>query len=183
MRKIVLTFGLISGVLISAMMAATIPFQHQIGSDKAMFVGYTTMVLSFLLVFFGERSYRETVGGGLITFSKGFAVGISITMITCICYVLTWEIIYHFFMPDFMDQYSAHMVEKAKASGMSQAALQQQLEQIQKMKALYANPLINAAMTLIEPFPVGLAITLLSAAVLRRSRKATARHATTPVAS
>ena len=30
------------------------------------------------------------------------------------------------------------------------------------------NPLINARLTFIEPFPVGLAITLISAAILRR---------------
>ena len=36
------------------------------------------------------------------------------------------------------------------------------------------NPLINAAVTFTEPFPVGLLITLISAAVLRRHL--TARH-------
>ena len=46
---------------------------------------------------------------------------------------------------------------------------------MQKYKEMYDNPLINAAMTFIEPFPVGLLITLLSAAVLRK--KAGARDA------
>lgn len=181
MRRIVLTFGLISGVLISAMMAATVPYEHKIGYDKAEYVGYTIMVLSFLLVFFGVRSYRDNVNGGHITFARGFAVGISITLITCICYVVTWEIMYHFFMPDFMDKYAAQMIEKAKASGLSEAALQHQLEQVNQMKKLYANPLINAALTFIEPFPVGLAITLISAAVLRRRSKVAAERATSPV--
>jgi hypothetical protein len=33
---------------------------------------------------------------------------------------------------------------------------------------MYDNPLLNAAMTFVEPFPIGLVITLISAAVLRR---------------
>ena len=36
------------------------------------------------------------------------------------------------------------------------------------MKAMLNNPLINAAMTFIEPFPVGLVVTLVSAGILRR---------------
>jgi hypothetical protein len=169
MKKTILTFGLISGALSSLMMLATVPFMHKIGFDKGYYFGYTAIVLSFLLVFFGIRSYRDNVGNGHITFSKAFAVGISITLISCIFYVLTWEILYfNFLHHDFMDQYSAYVVEKLKAKGASPAAIQAQIEQLQKYKELYENPLFNAAMTFIEPFPVGLAITLISAAVLRK---------------
>ena len=168
MKKTILTFGLISGALSSLMMMITVPFAHKISYDKALVIGYTTMVLSFLLVFFGIRAYRDNVGNGQITFSKAFAVGISITLISCILYVVTWEIIYFNFMHDFMDQYGARMIEKLKASGASAATIQTQIQQQKHMKELYENPFINAAMTFIEPFPVGLVITLVSAAVLRR---------------
>jgi len=80
MKKTVLTFGLISGALSSLMMVATVPFAHRIGFNKALIVGYTTIVLSFLLVFFGIRSYRDNASNGQITFTKAFAVGISITL-------------------------------------------------------------------------------------------------------
>ena len=168
MKKTVLTFGLISGALSSLMMVATVPFLHKIGFNKGLVIGYTAIVLSFLLVFFGIRSYRDNVGSGQITFSKAFAVGISITLISCIFYVVTWEILYFNFLPDFMDQYGALLMEKLKASGASAAAIQAQLEQIRKYKEMEDNPLLNAAMAFIEPFPIGLAITLISAAVLRR---------------
>jgi hypothetical protein len=179
MKKTIITFGLISGVVSSLMMAATVTFAGRISFDKGLIVGYTGIVLSFLLVFFGIRSYRDNYGNGQITFSKAFAVGISITVISCICYVVTWEIIYFNFLPDFMEKYGAHMVERAKASGASAAAVQAQVEQAKKYKEMYDNPLINAAMTFIEPFPVGLAITLISAAVLRR--RPGAQQAQSPV--
>src|ERR1700680_4188603 len=101
MKKTVLTFGLISGALTSLMMVATVPFEDKIGFDKGEFLGYTILVLSFLLVFFGIRSYRDNVGNCQITFAKAFAVGISITLISCICYVVPWEILYYNFLPDF----------------------------------------------------------------------------------
>jgi|SRR5262249_16674294 len=168
MKKTILTFGLISGAISSLLMIATVPFAHRIGFNKGLVIGYTSMVLSFLLVYFGIRSYRDNVGSGQITFGKAFAVGLSITMISCICYVITWEILYYNFLPNFMNEYAAQVIEKTKASGASEAALQAKIQEMDKAKEMYKNPFFNAAMTFIEPFPVGLLITLISAATLRK---------------
>jgi hypothetical protein len=168
MKKTVLTFGLIGGVVISALMLGTIPFAKKIGFDKSEFVGYTTMVAAFLMVFFGIRSYRENVGGGIISFGRAFAVGALITLITSVCYVLTWEVMYFKLMPNFLNEYSNYMVEKMKASGASQQAIDVKLQQMQQFKQMYDNPFVNAAITFLEPLPVGLIITLISSLILRK---------------
>ncbi len=168
MKKTILVFGVISGALSSLMMLATVPFLNKIGFDRGEVIGYTAIVLSFLLVFFGIRSYRDNVGNGQITFGKAFAVGIGITLISCVFYVVTWEVLYFTVLHGFMDKYAAYLVEKLKASGASAAAIQAQVQQLKKYKELYENPLFNAAMTFIEPFPVGLVITLISSAVLKK---------------
>jgi hypothetical protein len=180
MKKTVLTFGLISGAISSLLMVATIPFADKIGFGHSYVIGYTTIVLSYLLVFFGIRSYRDNVGNGQITFKKAFAVGISITLISCIFYVVTWEILYFNFLPDFMDKYGAYMIAKLKASGAGPAAIQAQIEQVKKYKEIEDNPLLNAVMTFIEPFPIGLAITLISAAVLRKKMQSQPAPSTLP---
>ena len=172
MKKTVLTFGLIAGAIMAAMMFATLPFIDKIGFDKGEILGYTTMILAFLLVFFGIRSYRENVGGGQITFGRAFAVGILITMVSCACYVVAWEIIYFKLMPDFVDKYAGYMIEKVRASGASQQAIDATAEQMKSFKAMYDNPFINAAITFVEPFPVGLIVTLISAAFLRKKKTA-----------
>jgi len=168
MKKTILKFGLLSGALSSLLMVATVPLEDKIGFDKSEYLGYTLIVLSFLLVFFGIRSYRDNAGQGHITFTKAFGVGISITLITCIFYVATWEILYFTVLHDFTDKYAAHLLEKARAAGASAAALQAQTQELAKFKQQYENPLYNSAMTFLEPFPVGLAITLISAAILRK---------------
>jgi hypothetical protein len=168
MKKTVLTFGLIGGAIMAAMMFATLPFMDKIGFDKGEIVGYTTMILAFMLVFFGIRSYRENVSGGRITFGRAFAVGILITLVACVCYVVAWEILYFKFMPDFAEKYASYMVEKVRASGASQKAIDAQLQQVKSFKAMYDNPFINAAITFTEPFPIGLIVTLISAAILRK---------------
>jgi Protein of unknown function (DUF4199) len=168
MKKTILTYGLISGAFAALTMSITVPFEDKIGFNHSLFLGYTMIVLSLMMVFFGIRSYRDNVGNGQITFVKGFTIGISITLIMCVCYVVTWEIIYFNFMHDYLDKYSAHMVEKARAAGASAAAIQAQVEEMRQLKVKYENPLFNAAYTFIEPFPVGLLMTLISAAILRK---------------
>ena len=172
MKKTVLTFGIISGVIIAVLMAATTVFAERIGFDRAIVVGYTTMLIAFLLVFFGIRSYRDNVGGGEISFGRAFTVGILITLITCLFYVVIWQIIYKNFLPDFADKYANHVVEKSRASGATPEQLAKQMEELKDMKALLDNPWLSSAVIFIsEPLPVGLVMTLISALILRKRRR------------
>lgn len=172
MRKIVLTFGLIAGAILSAMMLLTLPFQDQIGFDKGAIIGYTTMVLAFLMVFFGVRSYRDTVAGGIVTFGRAFKVGLMITAVASVCYVATWELIYYRLAPDFGDKYAAYSVEQAKKSGATDAQIATKTKQMSEFKEMYKNPLVNIALTMLEPLPVGVLFTLVAAFVLSRKRRA-----------
>jgi hypothetical protein len=170
MKKTVWTFGLISGAILSVMMLAVLPFQDEIGFDKGEVIGYTSMVLSFLLIFFGIRSYRDNVGGGLISFGRAFAVGSLIVAVSSACYVATWEVIYYKLAPDFVTKYQAHIIDKTRADGGSQAAIDKKIADMQKFADLYKNPFINVAITFLEPLPVGLVIALISAGILRTRR-------------
>jgi len=169
MKRIVIIFGLISGVISSALMFLTLPFMHNgtVNFENGYVIGYTAILLSFLLVIFGIRSYREN-NGGTITFGRAFTVGILITLISCVFYVASWEVIYYKIMPDFADRYAAHAISDMRAKGATDAAIAAKKVEMEKMKTMLDNPLLNAAMTFIEPFPVGLIVTLISAAVLRR---------------
>ncbi len=171
MRKIVLTFGLISGAVLSAMMLLTLPFQDKIGFDNGAIIGYTTMVLAFLMVFFGVKSYRDTVGGGRVTFGRALSVGLLITAVASICYVATWELIYYKFAPTFGDKYASYAIEKAKKSGATEAQITAQTKQMTEFKEMYKNPMVNIAYTLLEPLPVGILFTLVTAVALSRKRR------------
>jgi hypothetical protein len=170
MRKIVLRFGLASGAILVALAMIMMPLclSGTLDFDHSEILGYSSMVLSFLLVFFGIRSYRDTVAGGAIGFGKAFQVGILITLITCAMYVLAWEIAYFNFFPNFLDQYSAHVLAKMRSTGASEAAIRETTTQMAGLAKHYKNPFFNSAVTFMEVFPVGLIMTLISAAILRR---------------
>jgi hypothetical protein len=168
MKKTVLTFGLIAGVIISVLMNASLLLAKRIGSGHSMALGYTIMVASFLLVYFGIRSYRDNNLGGQISFGRAFSCGILITLITTVFYVVSWEIMFFNFMPHFMDGYFAAQIHRVQASGLDAATIATRVAAIQHSQQLYQNPFVNAAYTFIEPLPVGIIITLISAGVLRR---------------
>jgi ethanolamine transporter EutH len=170
MKKIVLTFGLLSGGILATMATIMMPLcmNGTIDFDHTEILGYTIMVLSFLLVFFGIRSYRENVGGGVVTFGKAFQVGILMSLITGAVYVISWEIVYYNFLPDFEDRYSAHMIDRVRARGATEPAIEEKKKEMARFKELYKNPFIKVGMTFLEAFPVGLIVTVVSAAILRR---------------
>lgn len=171
MKKTVLTFGLISGAIMSVMMLATVPFMDRFGFDKGEVIGYTTMVVAFLLVFFGIRSYRDNIAGGTISFGRALAVGLAITAIASLCYTATWEVLYFKVMPDFATKYTQYQMERARAQGKSDAELLKMRADAEKFARSYRNPVFNSAITFLEPLPVGIVITLVSAAILRRKRR------------
>ena len=165
MKKTVLTYGLISGVIAAVLMLAHVPFMD--GSNKALIVGYTGIGLSALLIFFGVRAYRENVGNGKISFGRGLAVGILIALISAACYVAAWEVVY-FSSPGIADHIFDKQVEELKATGAPQEKIDETAREVESFKKLYANPFVNVAFTFIEAFPVGLLMTLISAVILRR---------------
>lgn len=172
MRRIVLTFGLISGFILLAMLAVTLPLtmSGRMDFDGAEVLGYTSMLLAFLMVFFGIRSYRRNIGGGAITFGRAFKVGILITLVTCAVYVIAWEIYYFNFDHGFAEQYAAHVLDKMQREGATEAAISAERVKMEKFRELYQNPLINSGMTFLEVFPLGLIMTLVSAGVLRKKK-------------
>jgi len=172
MRKIVLTFGLMAGAVMSALMVLALVYQDAIGFDRGVVVGYTSMVLAFLMVFFGVKSYRDNVAGGHVTFGRAFKVGLLITLVGTACYVVAWQVVYYGFMPDFLDKYTAYALDQARQSGATETEVMQKAKEMADFGEMYKNPLVNIAFTAMEPLPVGLVFTLVSAGVFGRKQTA-----------
>jgi hypothetical protein len=175
MKRTVLVFGLISGFISIGLMLFTLLFVDKLTFDNGLIYGYTALVLSSLVTFFGVRSYRDNVADGRLGFGRGLVIGLLITLVSCVCYVAVWEVVYFKVMPDFGEKYAAHMVERVRASGGTPERIEQARRDAADFKTMYDKPWNNAALTFLEPLPVGVAISLISAAVLRRKPKEAAR--------
>lgn len=172
MKKIVLVFGLIAGVIVTAMMlysaASLYKNQHYKGNDV---LGYTTMVIAFSFVFVGIKNFRDKYNQGVISFGKAFRIGLYITLIASTMYVLVWLVDYYLFMPDFTEKFTTCVMNDARSSGATQAELDKKAAHMAQFAKMYENPLFVILATYAEVLPVGLIITLLSALFLKRKAK------------
>lgn len=171
MKKIVLTYGLIGGFVMTAMFLITLPFHDKISNEQGMVIGYAGMVMAFLLVYFGVRSYRDNVAGGSIRFAKALSVGALIALVASTLYVGTWEVMYFGGKSNYIENYQAKVLEKERQNGATEAQIAAKAAEMQKFAEMYKNPLINIAITYMEPLPVALIFTLVSAGILSRRRK------------
>jgi hypothetical protein len=157
------------------MLVASTVFHDAIGFDLGEVVGYASMVLAFLLVYFGVRAYRDEVAGGTVRFGRAFGVGMLIAVVASLCYVAAWQVIYYRLAPDFGERYQAHVLEKARADGESEARIAERRVRMERYTELYRNPFFNAAITFIEPLPIALIAALVSAGVVSRRSRGPAR--------
>jgi hypothetical protein len=170
MKKIVLSYGLISGAIISVLMLITMPHSMEdFDMESGQWIGYTTMVIALSMVFFAIKSYRDKYQQGVISFGKGFLTGLYITLIAGSMYAFTWEIMYRNMDGDFMEVYKTHMVKEMQKQGMPETEIKAKTAEMDQMAQMYKNPVFRFAFTLLAEFlPVGIVISLISAAILRK---------------
>jgi MFS family permease len=179
MKRTVLVFGLIAGLIVSVFMGTSMAIMgcHEDPDFGAMsmVIGYTGMLIAFSFVFIGIKSHRDKVLGGVITFGRAFSIGLLIALIASSMYVITWAVEYHVFFPDFMDKYSAQTISDVDTTGKTAAEVEalraDAVQDVADVKEVYASPVGFALVTYAEILPIGVLVSLISAAILRRRRK------------
>lgn len=174
MKRNMLVFGTIAGVIISAFMGTSMAIMgcssdSMDGGNGAMIIGFTAMAAAFSFVFVGIKNFRDKQNGGIITFGRAFWLGFMISLIASTLYVATWAVEFHFFMPDFLDKYSAMQIKELEGSGLTGEELASKIKEVETTGYNYKNnPFFFAMYTYMEILPVGIIITLISALILKR---------------
>ncbi|HZV68604.1 MAG TPA: DUF4199 domain-containing protein [Saprospiraceae bacterium] len=172
MKKNIIIYGLIAGLIVSVLMLSSVNYlshcEGNVDYGTSMIIGYASMLIAFSLVFVGIRNYRDKYNEGVISFGKAFTTGIFIVLIASTVYVVAWLIDYFFFIPDFMEKMSTHMLDELKSSGASQIEIDKQTQEMARFGMMYKNPFFNAMITYTEILPVGLIVTLISSLILKR---------------
>lgn len=171
MKKTVLTYGGIAGAGIVVLMfisMATLKGDNP-NFKLAEVLGYVTMIAALSLIFVGIKSYRDKELDGFINFGKAFQIGLLITLVASVIYVTGWMIYTSTGgAAEFMEQYYDYAVEQLRESGKSQEVIDQKIAEMEKYKEMYKSPIVQIGITFLEIFPVGLLISLIAAALLKR---------------
>ena len=172
MKKNIIIYGLTAGIVVTTLMLLNVhSLSYRDGKfdyDRGLVIGYATMLIAFSLVYVGIHNYRNKYNNGVISFGKAFKIGIMMVLIASTIYAVAWLIDNHFFVPDFAEKYSAHMLDQLKASGASQAEIEKQTKEMADYVRMSKNPFFNAMMAYAEILPVGLLVTLVSSLILKR---------------
>lgn len=170
MKKIILTYGVIAGVVIIGSMIFGLALADNDGMKFLEWIGYLIMIVAFSMIFVGIKKYRDRELGGVIKFGTAAMLGLGITLVASMIYVMAWEA--NLFLTDytFIDDYTQSIIAGKEAAGVTGTELEAVVAEMAKLKESYASPLYRMPMTFLEIFPVGLLISLLAAAVLRNSR-------------
>jgi hypothetical protein len=184
MKKNILVFGTIAGVIVSAFMGVSMALMASGNSESShgsgdMIIGFSSMVVAFSFVFVGIKNYRDKQNAGALTFGKGFLLGFMISLVASTLYVITWAIEYHFFLPDFMDKYASMQIKQLHETGITGPAYDEAVKSIESASYNYKNnPFFFTMYTYMEILPVGIIITLISSLILKRKVKVQAAGVT-----
>ncbi|MFF5379750.1 DUF4199 domain-containing protein [Pedobacter suwonensis] len=169
MKKNVMVFGLIAGLIVSVLMVLSMMrCYNDPNLEHSMLIGYASMLLAFSFIFVGIKNYRDKYNDGLITFGKAFKIGALISLIASTIYVVVWLVDYYLFMPDFMDKYVAQALREAKTNGASSLELAKLSKELAFSQEMYKNPVMVVLFTYMEILPVGLLTSLVAALILRK---------------
>ncbi|RPI60474.1 MAG: DUF4199 domain-containing protein, partial [Lysobacterales bacterium] len=93
MLRIILIYGVIGGLIVAVPMAVSMltTTEGAIPENAALY-GYLSMLLAFTMVFVGMKHYRDKVLGGVIGFLPALGVGLSISAVASLFWVVGWEI-------------------------------------------------------------------------------------------
>lgn len=178
MFRTILIYGLIGGLIVGApMLVEMVLWSGGPMREGGLVLGYTTMIVALSTVFLGVKHHRDKARGGVIKFLPALLVGLGISVVAGVIYVAAWDLSLALTHWDFMADYTRDQIAAQKAKGVSAAELEAFTTQMNQMAASYKQPLYRWAVTFAEIFPVGVLVSLISAALLRNSRFMPARKA------
>ena len=170
MRMTILKTGIIAGAIAIGGIMLSLMLSKSGGSMQFLEnLGYLIMFVAFSLIFIAVKRHRDEDLGGHIRFGTAFSLGLGITLVASVVYVLVWEV--NLVVTDyaFINEYADSIVADAREAGSTPEQLATLNANMEEMKANYANPLFRLPITFLEIFPVGLLISLISALILRKS--------------
>lgn len=171
MRAIILKYGLIAGSIILGVLLIGFATQDPENMDMTlgMIIGYISMLAAFSFVFVAIIQARDRHLDGMISFGTSFKIGILIVLIASAIYSLGWTIYVETSSADFYEMYSKAQIEKIEQGEATPEEKQIAIEAVKSSSSMFESPVIIFLMTLTEPLIPGLIITLIAAAILKRS--------------
>ncbi len=178
MLRNVFSYGALAGMIVGIpLFALTVAGAGRRPLSHSAVIGYCIMLIALSTVFVAIKRYRDDGLGGVVRFWPAFGLGVGISFVASLFYVVAWEAALAVTHLDYGSSYASAMIEQQRAKGVTGEALARFVATMDAFKAQYRNPLYRLPMTFAEIFPVGVLVSAVSAALLRNRRFLPARRA------
>lgn len=169
MKQAIRKYGLIGGVLMSLLFFLSVPLSGDPPDYGTMqIIGYASILLSLLAVFFGIKSYRDRQPGGRIGFGKGVLAGIGISAIASAVLGLYTFAHIAWLDPQFGENYAAWEKRRIEAGTAAPQEKAERIREIDEMMGMLNSPLWQGLIMWGTVFVIGVGVSLVSAAILKR---------------
>ena len=167
MNRFVLVYGILAGAISILLILTGFVFGADSGAGS-VWLGYLIMLAASSLIFAGIKRYRDIELGGVIRFWKAAGMGLCIALVSGIVYAIGWEIYLWLTDYSFFPEYAKATIEAKRSAGASSAEIDKLTREMRELGEHYTQPLYRLVMTLAEILPVGVIVSFISAAFLRR---------------
>lgn len=178
MIRAIVIYGALAGAIVIGVMMLGMTMVldgYETGLAQHL-LGYLIMIIALSLIFVAVKRHRDRVLGGVIKFWPALGMGLAISAVAGVVYVVVWEIYLAATDYAFIGQYAAVQIDARRAAGASEAELQEFAASMQALAESYENPLFRTGITFLEIFPVGALVSLVSAGLLRNPKLLPARR-------
>lgn len=167
MKHTVLRYGIYGAITICVLFLTALYAGKNLSFTTQEIIGYATMAISLLFVFFGIKHYRDHENDGVVSFGRALAIGILISLFAAVAFGLI-DVVYVTYMnPDFTTEYYATLAEQMKNS-LPESEYKLKLVELEAQKKLFSNPLMSFLLMSSTVLILGFIISLISGVILQR---------------
>ena len=165
MKQKIFKYGLLAGSVIVLIPVITSWF---IGTGPETFaigeiIGYSTMIVSLLLIFMAVNEYKQSQPERSVSFSKILMIGTGISAIAGVMFGIYNWVYVTYIAPEFVDQYYNYYIENIRSSGAPQTEIDSSIASLNEEKEMFMNPIVSFLAMFVSVFIVGLIISFFSA--------------------
>lgn len=133
-------------------------------------IGYSTILLSMIFVFFGIKKHRDENNGGNISFWEALKVGVLIAAIPAIAFGLYNLLYIEVLDPEFMDKYYQYYMDEAQAT-MNLEEFEAMKTKIEREKESFQSPIVQFGAMSLTVLIIGFIVSLISSIILKKEDK------------
>ncbi len=167
MKTVVKKYGIKSAITIVVLFLLGWTLGKNLSFSTQEVIGYASMTVSLLFVYYGIRHYRDSVNNGVVTFKKALAIGLLISLFAATAFAILDAIYVTYINPDFAEQYMQYTLSEMKNT-MPAQEFEQQKEKLMQQMEYFDNPLLTSLLMFATVMIIGLIISALSALLLQR---------------